>query len=338
MLAKVVEFGAMEPLNPKRSAVVGLVAWLVFLLRPTADSASTELIHRIVLFGVMVVVPWGLSLVPPSDRSGVNFWLYNIAVALQSSAATSTVISFFLDKGILAAALVCGTLIIYSVIALYGVTRLISRRSLFPLAESSIDAGLIYLPVAGAWLVIYRLGIQPFGFGEIIILLTAVHFHFAGFATPIIAGVNGRALATRNYPRPVFAFSVFAIVAAMPLVAAGITLTPVVGLIGTLLLSTGLVLLAVLTIGWVRSAITRPVQKVLLILGALSSCSAMVLATLYAYSLATHTLIFTIPKMAMTHGILNAFGFVTCSLFAWSPLTPKDLRSPKGAQLLQPRV
>ncbi len=328
----------MQPLSPKRSAAVGLVAWLLFLLRPTADTASTELIHRIVLFGVMVIVPWGLSLIPPSERSGVNFWLYNIAVALQGLPVPLTVISFYLDKGLLAGSLVCGTLLVYSVIALYGVSRLISRRSLFPIAELSIDAGLIYLPVAGAWLVIYRLGIQPFGFGEMIILLTAVHFHFAGFATPIIAGMNGRVLATKNYPRPIFAFSVFAIVAAMPLVAAGITLSPVVGLVGTLLLSTGLVLLAVLTIGWVAPTITPRVKQVLLILGALSSCSAMVLASLYAYSLVTHTLILTIPRMAMTHGILNALGFVTCSLFAWSPLTHKDLMSPKEAQLLQPRV
>src|ERR1043165_6738025 len=212
----------MRPLNSKRSAAVGLVAWLVLLLGTTADTASIELIHKIVLFGVMVVVPWGLSLVPPTDRSGLSFWLYNIAVALQSGGATFTFISFFLNKGILAGALVCETLIVYIVIALYGLTRLIARRSIFPLAESSIDAGLLYLPVAGAWLVIYRLGIQPFGFGEIIILLTAVHFHFAGFATPIIAGMSGRVLATKNHPRQIFAFAVFAIVAAMPLVAAGI--------------------------------------------------------------------------------------------------------------------
>ena len=44
----------------------------------------------------------------------------------------------------------------------------------------------------------------------------------------------------------------------------------------------------------------------------------MVFACLYAYSVATHTLILTIPAMAMTDGLLNAFGFVTCSLFAWS--------------------
>jgi YndJ-like protein len=308
----------------KRSAVAGLIAWLVLLLWPTADSASTELIHKIVLFGVLVIVPLGLSLVPPPN---------NVAVALQPIAAILTVISFFLDKGVTAALLVCGTLIVYIMIALYGVTRLIQRGSIFPLAESSIDAGLIYLQVAGAWLVVYRLGIQPFGYGETIILLTVVHFHFAGFAAPIIAGMNGRVLATRNHPEPIFAFSIFAIVTAMPLVAAGITLSPVLGLFGTLLLSVGLVLLAVLTIGWVRLAIVQKDKQILLILGSVCSCSAMVLASLYAYSLATHTLILTIPMMAMTHGILNAFGFVACSLFVWSRIAPQELIKHKEAQL-----
>ncbi len=213
-------------------------------------------------------------------------------------------------------------------------SRFISRGGLFPLAESSIDAGLIYLPVGGAWLVVYRLGVQPFDYGETIILLTAVHFHFAGFAAPIIAGMNGRVLALRDYPQQVFTFSIFAIVAAMPLVAAGITLSPLLGLIGTLLLSMGLVLLAVLTIGWVRPTISDPRRKILLIFGALSSCAAMVLASLYAYSLATHTLILTIPMMAKSHGMLNAFGFVFFSLFVWARIAPKELITNKEAQLL----
>jgi hypothetical protein len=29
-------------------------------------------------------------------------------------------------------------------------------------------------------------------------------------------------------------------------------------------------------------------------------------------------LILRIPTMAMTHGLLNAFGFATCSLLAWT--------------------
>ncbi len=104
----------------------------------------------------------------------------------------------------------------------------------------------------------------------------------------------------------------------MPLVAAGITFSPWIGFAGALLLTLGLVLLAVLTIGWVRPSINSSLGRALLVFGAISSCAAMVLACLYAYSLATPTLIITIPGMAMTHGLLNAFGFVTCSLLVWS--------------------
>jgi hypothetical protein len=49
----------------------------------------------------------------------------------------------------------------------------------------------------------------------------------------------------------------------------------------------------------------------------------MVLACLYAYSLVAHVLILRIPTMALTHGLLNAFGFVTCSLIAWSIINTK---------------
>jgi len=308
----------MRPLNAKRNAAADFVLWLALLFMTTSDSASTELIHKIVFFAVLVVVPLGLALVPPPSDNSFSFWLYNVAVVLRSYAAALTVISFFLEKGALAAALVCGTLIAYIMIALYAVTRLIARGGPYPLPELSIDAGLLYLPVAGVWLVVYRLGEQPFGYGETIILLTVVHFHFAGFAAPIIAGMNGRVLASTEFPQRIYAFAVFGIIAAMPLVAAGITLSPVVGLIGTLLLSIALLLLAVLTIGWIRPVIERRSHKILLVLSALASCSAMVLASLYAYSIVTHTLILTIPTMAMTHGIVNAFGFVTCSLFVWS--------------------
>ena len=90
-------------------------------------------------------------------------------------------------------------------------------------------------------------------------------------------------------------------------------------------LGVGLALLAVLTIGWVGPAISLAKWRALLLIGALSSCAAMVLACLYAYSLATKTLIITIPGMALTHGLLNAFGFVTCSLIAWSQIAPQKI-------------
>lgn len=299
------------------SAVGGVVAWLLLLLTTTSDLRETEVIHKVVFFGMLVVVPLGLSLVPAQQESSS---LYRLAVFAQPVAALPAIASFYLETGPLSASLSAAWFILTALIALIGLMRLTSR-GLYSIEELSINAGLLYLPVAGVWLIVYRLGIQPFDYGETIILLTVVHFHFAGFAAPIIAGMSGRVLATQKHPRVVFRFSVFAIVASMPLVAAGITLSPWMGLIGTLLLSVGLVTLAVLTVGWVIPAIAPLSTRLLLFLGALSSCTAMVLACLYAYSLPMKLLIIDIPTMALTHGILNAFGFVACSLVAWTVAT-----------------
>jgi len=296
----------------KRSAAGGVIVWLITLLFTTADSEQTELVHKVVFWAMLVVVPLGLSVVADEERS-----LFKLVVFAQPVAALITISSFFVEKGAFSAALASPWLILNILVALLGLLRL-TRRGFHQLEELSIHAGFLYLPVAGTWLVIYRLGVQPFDYGEMIILLTVVHFHFAGFATPIIAGMSGRVLARRDYPRNVYARSVFALVAAMPLVAAGITFSPWIGFAGALLLTLGVVLLAVLTLRWVTPAINSRGWRTLLLFAAISSCGAMVLACLYAYSLATHTLIITIPGMAMTHGLLNAFGFVTTSLLVWS--------------------
>src|SRR6185369_1652974 len=232
----------------KRSAAGGVIVWLITLLLTTSDSEQAELVHKVVFWAVLVIVPLGLSVVADQSK------LYRVVVFAQPVAALITVASFFVGKGVLSAALASAWLILTILIALLGLVRL-TTRGFQRIEELSIEAGLLYLPVAGAWLVIYRLGVQPFDYGEMIILLTAVHFHFAGFATPIIAGMSGRVLAHRNYPRRVFTAVVLAIVAAMPLVAAGITFSPWIGFVGALLLSFGLVMLAVLTVGWVRPAL-----------------------------------------------------------------------------------
>ena len=302
------------------SAVGGIAAWLLLLLTTTSDLRETEVIHKVVFFGMLVVVPLGLSLVPlPGEQGSL---LYQLAVLIQPVAAVPTIASFYVETGPLSASLSAAWFILTALIALIGLMRLKSH-GLHPIEELSIDAGLLYLPVAGVWLIVYRLGIQPFDYGETIILLTVVHFHFAGFAAPIIAGMSGRVLATRKHPQVVFKLSVFAMVASMPLVAAGITFSPWLGLIGTLMLSAGLVMLAVLTVGWVIPAVAPLTTRLLLFVGALSSCTAMVLACLYAYSLPMKLLIINIPTMALTHGILNAFGFVACSLLAWTVGRPQ---------------
>lgn len=299
----------------RRSALVGAVVWLLLLLTTTTDSRETELVHKVVFFAILVVVPLALSLIPVDVQKGGPF-LYRVAVYAQPIAAVSAIASFFFEMGVTSAALSSAWFLLTGVIALFGLTRIMSRGAP-PVHELSIDAGMLYLPVAGVWLVIYRFG-EPVNYGETIVLLTVVHFHFAAFATLIIAGLCGRYLEGRDYPAYMLGASAFSIIAAMPLVATGITYSPWMGFFGTLLLALGLLLLAVLTVGWVIPSSTGLGKRLLLLIAAASSCSAMVLAALYAYSLATNTLILDIPTMAMTHGLLNAFGFVTCSLIAWS--------------------
>ena len=307
----------------RRSAAVGaLIPWTMLLFASTADSAATELIHRVAFFAMLTIVPLGLSLVMTNEETrGLN--LYRVAVYGQPIAALLAVISFLVPMGLLSAALAAAWLLLTAIVGLLGLTRLLSR-GLYPLPETSVDAGLLYLPVAGVWLVVYRLGIQPFDYGETIILLTVIHFHFAGFAAPIIAGMVGRTLATSTSGLGrLFPVIVVALVASMPLVAAGITFSPWLGLAGALLLTTGLLLLAVLTIVRVVPMIASTGVQVLLVIGALSSCAAMVLACLYSYSLVAHIVILTIPAMAKAHGLLNAFGFATCSLVGWTELSRK---------------
>src|SRR5213075_2564830 len=112
--------------------------------------------------------------------------------------------------------------------------------------EISVSAGLIFVSVGGGWLVMSRFGIQPLGFGDTIVLLTAVHFHYAGFAAPILAGMAGRTLTRElSFARRLLMFIVTGIIAGVPMVAAGITLSPVLGLIGTIIISLALILLSV---------------------------------------------------------------------------------------------
>ena len=56
----------------RKSAAAGAFAWLLLLLTRTSDSHETELIHKIVFFAVLVIVPLGLSLVTIGDRRLVS--------------------------------------------------------------------------------------------------------------------------------------------------------------------------------------------------------------------------------------------------------------------------
>ena len=310
------------PKLARSSATAGGVVWLASLFFQTSDSYETELIKRICLLGILVIVPLGLFLVTTPDRAGRHSTLYRLAVVTQPIGAAASFISFFLSPGLTAALLASSWLFVNTLIAFFGMWRF-WQRGAHPAEETCVDAGLLYLPVGGMWFVMSRLGIQPFGFGDTIVLLTAVHFHFAGFTAPILAGMAGRLLNAQKRPPAIFLLAVIGIIGGTPLVAAGITFSPALALIGAFVISIGLTLLAGLVIGSLLRTVDSLIGRILLGISSLSSFSAMVLACTYAYSIVAKKLIIDIPKMAMTHGLLNAFGFALCGLLAWSIIKPQ---------------
>lgn len=312
----------------RRSAFVGALIWLGLISIPPSDLFRVELIEKLLLLGPLVIVPLGLSLAMTTESRERYAALYRVAVFAQPLAALLAVCSFLLPQGVWAALLACPWLAVTGLIGLSGLVRLLSRRAMRA-EEICVDAGLVYVSVGGVWFVISRLGYQPLGFGDTIVLLTAVHFHYTGFAAPLLAGLAGRRALTvsSTWARRSFAAASFCIIAGTPLVAAGITFSaPPLGLAGAVVVSTGLWLLAALNLVRVAPALPSRPAQLLLVVSSISSMIAMALACAYAYSLVSKRLIINIPHMAMTHGVMNALGFSLCGLLAWCLVVTNNRR------------
>jgi hypothetical protein len=113
------------PQKAKAIAIAGGIVWPAMLWIRTSDSPETELIQRILLLGVLVIVPLGLSLVSIApDR--VQPMSYKIAILLLPVGAVAVVGSHFLNPGVAAAVLASIWLISTGFIALFGLWRLLS--------------------------------------------------------------------------------------------------------------------------------------------------------------------------------------------------------------------
>lgn len=293
------------------SAAGGAFVWFIALLIRTGDSRETDLIQKIFLLAVFVITPLCLSIISIREHGP----LLRLVIGFQPLAAILCFVSIIVAQGTIAGVLASSWLALTSALGLCGFIRLLQFRSVRSF-DLSITAGMIYMPIGGAWFVASRFGFQPLQFGDTIVLLTAVHFHFAGFAAPVLAGLAGHA--SKDTGRSLTAIGACAIVIGTPIVAAGITFSPTTALIGTFIVSLGLVSLGVSNISWVIRTLRSRSARVLLAVSSLASLIAMILACLYAYSIVTHTLIIDIPHMAVTHGLLNSFGFALCGLLAWT--------------------
>ncbi|MCA1964487.1 MAG: YndJ family protein [Prosthecobacter sp.] len=190
------------------------------------------------------------------------------------------------------------------------------RRDFSASALCFLAAGVFPL-VGGGWLLAYCAGWMPFGFDALIVLLTAAHFHHAGFTLPLIAGLQAehRACAwTRG--------CCLLVLAGVPWVATGITCTHFgllrwVEPIGVAVLVCGALGVAVEQL---RTALMAGMSSWLragFFFSGLSLFIAMLLALAYGLRTLLPGLALPMPQMWAIHGSLNAFGFGLLGLLAW---------------------
>ena len=293
-------------------------------------------LDRVVISGVLVVVPLALAVIPPgsSPRWPPISWA---AALLSLPAGLACTASFLLGAGPLAGALAAPWVGLTLLVGTLGVTRLRLTSGPGPrvsvqhpdwtsgpgpnvhLAEVCFAAGLLYLPVSAFWLVASRLGVAPFGFDPLIVLLTAAHFCFAGLAAPVVAGMALRRLHIASMPMRVAVWLVTASVTlGQPVVAAGIAASPALGFAGAVVLSAGLLVLGALTLARVLRETTSKLAKTLLVVSSLSLLLSMPLAVAWAWGELTRARPLDMLWMIRIHGMANAHGFALCGLLAWA--------------------
>ncbi len=300
--------------------ILGAFLWTVINLLALTNLFYMDYIKQIFLLAPLIMVPMALT---AFEFRNVKKWVKELWKQLlwwQGPAAWMVALSFFFSQGTLIAfLLVLPWLLWTGLLALLGLYRLRHLGFRMP-AEWAINVSLVYIFFGALWLTASRLALQPMGFGDVIVLLTAMHFHFAGFSTAIILGIIGRILLqqkTKTLFHKLYPYLVFAVLMGMPLVAIGITIQGLIEWINVCIFASSLLVMAFFILKvCVPSALDLSI-RMLWRISAYSVFVGMVLALVYAWGIWTKKPLLLIPDMVLTHGFINSMGFVGSALLAF---------------------
>ena len=209
-----------------RSAFAGMVAWMALLFAPLGvGGGAAEAAAHLVLLAPLVLVPLYLDAAVPFSFEARAPRLLAAASWLVLPGALAAAASVLVPAGALAGALVAPWGLATAAVALWGLDRArdLWQAGRLDAPEAVLTAGLAALPGGAVWLFLSRAGIDP-GYGEVVVLLTAAHFHYAAFAAAVWSGLLGRALAGRPGLRRAHAALAAGLVGGFWLVAVGIAL------------------------------------------------------------------------------------------------------------------
>ena len=269
------------------------------------DPTVPALIGRLFLAGPLVVVPLGLRLLPRL-ASPVAARLLGLAVSGSLPAGIVLAIAFLLPPGPTAGLLAVPWLLVASLgaaaAALDALAGTRDGRLVRPGSHHAVWAALVFLVVGAGNALSDRLGVQPFGFAPLIVLLTAVHFTFAGFALVLVG-----ALLVAERPARWLGPAIAILVSGMPVTAVGFFGVRPAVLIGALLVAAGGMGIGRALLRSVRGSDGLP--RLLRGIAGLTLLASMPLAALYAAGDVLGIPWLDIPMMARTHGAMNVLGF-----------------------------
>ena len=306
----------------KGSATIGAVAWLGVVASRAFDAHALGNVETFLALAVLVVVPLCLRLLSTPRRDGTHSFWYRAVVYAQPIAAASAVVSFFVAAGVTTLLLALPWFVLTLVVAAFGLWRFLPR-GFRPAEELLLDAGTLYLPVGGFWLVASVAGAEPLGFEGVILTLTAVHFHYAGFVLPVLLGLTGRVLVRRPAPSRFFTPAAYGVVFSPALIGLGIAFSPFVELVGVAVLAVSVVTVALLGLFRVVPELDRSAGA-LVGFSLVSVVAVIALGFSYAYTSYgfTHAAeadrnLLDIPTMVSTHGVLASLGFGVVGATGW---------------------
>jgi hypothetical protein len=300
------------------------------------------LVDLLLLLAPLVIVPLGLRLIPfTGDRSRQ---LLTLACRVQPFGAAAAVVSFLVAPGWTSGAVALGWFLTCAVASLAGLVELIERRSLRPV-HLVPAAAVAYLSVGAGWLVLSRAGLRPEGFSHEIVELTAVHFHYTGFAATLMAALAMRAVRDRGRLAPVASAAAILIVIGVPITAAGfVTGSGFLSVLGPILIGVGILSIAGITglaiAPRIESEISLPrlrgragwgplaLARWFLWVSAAGVVVPMLLAVDYAIGRLFPVPALDLRAMALIHGDLNALVFSLGGLLGWT-LVARASRTPK---------
>lgn len=279
------------------------------------------IIYALLVLAMLAVVPLGLRVlavdgVIPQGSPSVAAVLgvgASVGVVLPASPVSALMVTPWPGLAVVMGALTLPTLV-------YRV-RMMRDRDIRLLIEAvATSTAMLFWTVGAVFLLFDRLSLDPADVGAQLTTLTAVHFHYAGFATAVILGTAAKVRPSR--------WTYTALLGGLtgpPLVGAGFAYLPALQIGGAVVLTASLWLWSAVSSGAVSPDAGR------VAVGAwgvarLSVWIGMALALWWAVGSVTGAPAPDITTMARTHGVANGVGFAVAGLFALQPLRPSGHR------------